>query len=166
PGSCDGNQCSASEAGEYTVTVTYLGSEATATLNVVDLDLGTGDVEVFLQWTGPADMDLWVTDPDGCQVKWSRTSCPSGGTLQVDVVPACNSSITDIHVEQIYWPEGGASAGNYVATADAYGLCSFTTSWTMTIYVNGSLAYQINGTHTTNEDGQNVSQGFTVPGPA
>ena len=166
PGSCDGNQCDGPEEGVYTVTVTYLGSEATATLNVVDLDLGTGDVEVFLQWTGPADMDLHVVDPEPCEVYYNnRTGCESGGILQVDVIPPCNSATTDIHVEQIYWPEGGAPAGNYSATVDRWSVCPLsTTSWAMTIYVNGSLAYEINGTHTSNEDSQNVSQGFTVPG--
>jgi hypothetical protein len=163
PGSCTGNQCSSSTDGVYTVTVSYLGSEDTATLNVFDVVFGSGDVEVFLQWTGPADLDLWVTDPDDCVTYYGFEGCESGGDLVVDQIPGCGSSTTAIHVEQVFWPDGEAPSGNYVARAHAYYLCdpSFTTNWTMTIYVNGSLAHQVNGTFTSDDDFQ--ERVFTVP---
>ena len=163
PGSCDGNQCSASEEGQYTVTVLYNDTQDTATLNVVSIELGSGDVEVYLQWTGPADMDLHVWDPFGCHVYYGNpTGCESGGILQTDVIPECPSESTEIHVEQIYWPEGGAPEGDYIARADVFNLCNFNTPWTMTIYVNGSLAHEVSGTFTSDTF---QDQNFTVPTP-
>ncbi|HSM02546.1 MAG TPA: FecR domain-containing protein [Acidimicrobiia bacterium] len=162
PAACVGNLCSALETGLFTVTVLYNDTTDEATLNVVDIELGSGDVEVFLQWTGPADLDLHVEDPFECVVFYANTSCESGGVLQVDIIPGCSSSTTAIHVEQIFWPEGGAPAGAYRARADAWDVCGLSISWTMTIYVNGSLVHEVSGTFTSNTDLQD--QNFTVPG--
>ena len=70
--------------------------------------LGTGDVQVTLQWAGGVDLDLHVIDPEGSEISFSSRSSPSGGQLDQDALSDCSGC-----VENIFWPPGGAPSGEY-----------------------------------------------------
>ena len=70
--------------------------------------LGTGDVQVTLQWSGGVDLDLHVIDPTGVEISYSAPSSPSGGMLDQDAQADCTGC-----VENIFWPTGGAPPGDY-----------------------------------------------------
>jgi len=77
--------------------------------------LGTGDVQVTLIWSSRADLDLAVTDPNGDQVYYGNPTVASGGTLDRDANFPCNTDDSSPAVENVFWPEGGAPTGGYVA---------------------------------------------------
>ena len=70
--------------------------------------LGTGDVQVTLQWGGGVDLDLHVIDPEGTEISFSSRTSPSGGQLDQDALSDCSGC-----VENIFWPPGGAPSGEY-----------------------------------------------------
>ncbi len=70
--------------------------------------LGTGDVQVTLQWAGGVDLDLHVIDPEGTEISFSSRTSPSGGQLDQDALSDCSGC-----VENIFWPPGGAPSGEY-----------------------------------------------------
>jgi hypothetical protein len=70
--------------------------------------LGTGDVQVTLQWAGGVDLDLHVIDPAGDEINYSSRTSPSGGQLDQDAQSECSGC-----VENIFWPSGGAPPGEY-----------------------------------------------------
>lgn len=71
----------------------------------------TGEISFRLTWTGRADVDLYVTSPLDERVYFLRPSSESGGLLDVD----CNYGDNDCPapMENIFWPRGGAPAGEY-----------------------------------------------------
>lgn len=83
-----------------------------APLEEVDgIELGTGDVQATLIWETGDDMDLHVVDPDGFEIYFADEESPSGGELDVDVIPGCGDDGTQ--VENTHWPEGEAPEGEY-----------------------------------------------------
>src|SRR5581483_1257465 len=46
--------------------------------------LGTGAVQVTLQWSSAADLDLHVVDPTGTEISYQQRNASSGGSLDVD----------------------------------------------------------------------------------
>ncbi|WES65097.1 hypothetical protein P0L94_03255 [Microbacter sp. GSS18] len=81
--------------------------------------LGTGDVQVTLEWTSPADLDLHVIDPSGEHISFENLSSASGGELDVD---ACFEGCAGPgqHVENVYWPDGEAPDGEYEVVVHHY----------------------------------------------
>lgn len=99
--------------------------------------LGTGDVQVTLTWTGDVDLDLHVIDPSGTEIYFASPTSPSGGQLDVDYIPTAGDSGT--HVENIYWPTGGAPAGSYQALVEGLGgYNDSSANFTMDVIVNGA----------------------------
>jgi uncharacterized protein DUF2510 len=124
-----------------------------------DLDLGTGDVQVTLLWSGDSDMDLHVIDPAGEEIWFSSTSSSSGGELDYDVIPDCGFG--GANAENVFWPVDGAPAGPYRASVVFYDDCgSTTTSVQMTISVNGQLVSSTSFTLSTG--GQSAWVDFAV----
>jgi hypothetical protein len=164
-GTCDGNLCSATTLGDHVVTGSVGESITdTAELTVEQAGLGVGDVEVFLRWTGDADIDLHVTDPGGVTVYFGNTDPVTGGHLDSDIVPGCNPDTPDeVHTEHVYWDEGEAPEGIYTARAHVFTYCGVIVPYSMTIVVNGAVAYVIDGTFTA--DDEERSQAFPVPTP-
>ena len=134
-----------------------------APLHVVAL--GTGDVQVRLTWTGPADLDIHVVDPEFCEIYYGQTECEgSGGQLDQDDIPPCPGDASAVWTENIFFPQGAAPEGDYTATARAYNACDVSTDWTMTIWVDGVMVYEIQGSF--DADDQFQEQAFSVPTPA
>jgi hypothetical protein len=97
--------------GEETTTTTAEGTTTTVIL-------GTGDVQVTLEWDSDADLDLSVADPTGTVIDFGNQGpTETGGELDVDSNVGCEN---DGSVENIFWPPGQAPVGDYVATVTGY----------------------------------------------
>jgi hypothetical protein len=86
--------------------------------------VGSGDVQINLHWDTTADLDLWVEDPFGNRVWYADTQPSSGGQLDLDSYPACNTEgDRGRGNENVYWPIGGASRGSYSVYVVMYADC-------------------------------------------
>jgi hypothetical protein len=114
-----------------------------------NVNLGTGDVQVTLLWTSSDDLDLHVTDPTGYELYYGNarapSTSPSGGQLDHDEIPGC-STASATHVENIYWPRGGAPAGAYQAFVKNFHSCGAPASFELRITVRGRVVYDQTGT--------------------
>ena len=103
--------------------------------------LGTGDVQVTLSWFTGEDLDLHVIDPNGDEVSFSNPSVPSGGQLDQDDTAGCESPGS--HVENVFWPSGGAPAGQYEVFVVSFRGCGTGGNFTLDIRVGGELVDSI-----------------------
>jgi len=62
-----------------------------------------GSPRFNLTWSGSADLDLYVTDPNGETISYLATSSNSGGVLDVD----CTGNCPGGNSENITWENGG-----------------------------------------------------------
>ena len=93
---------------------------------------GNGDVQVSIQWSGSADVDLHVREPSGETVFYGNTESASGGQLDLDSNPTCDHDGTN--AEQVSWSQDEAPSGAYRARVHVYDTCdSGPTSGTLTI---------------------------------
>jgi len=142
--------------GPYTLLVSWLNRPTptpTPTLTpspppstATPISLGEGDVQVTLRWFDTsADLDLYVTDPSGFTINFSSSRSPSGGQLDVDVIP-CNRSIE--RVENVFWPSGGAPRGTYAVGLHYHPSCRDLgeTRYEITVSVVGRAPQVFSGT--------------------
>ena len=108
------------------------------------VDIGTGDVQVTLLWTGGEDLDLYVVDPTGEQISWQNPASASGGRLDRDEVPACGDTTTS--VENIFWPVSSAPPGSYEAWFEVFRSCAEPSTFRLEIRVDGVLVDEVSGT--------------------
>lgn len=107
-------------------------------------DLGGGDVQVTLTWVGDADLDLYVTDPEGTEIYYGNRTSPSGGELDVDTIPSGGD--TGPHVENVFWPSGSAPSGQYSARVESFGSASGQPAeFSLQVQVRGELVQVIDG---------------------
>ncbi|GEM_PF-2219539 len=99
--------------------------------------VNSGELQVSLSWNTSADMDLYVTEPDGTRIFWGATESESGGTLDLDGNAACETA--DERNENIYWPQGSASSGEYIVEVVQFDPCEAAsgTDWRVTVLENG-----------------------------
>ncbi len=111
------------------------------------LTLGTGDVQVTLLWSGDSDEDIHVVDPAGEEISFQHSTSASGGTLDHDEIPGCGTARTT-HVENIFWPPGGAPNGGYQAFVVNYGACpnSPPATYELRVTVGGRVVSDTTGT--------------------
>ncbi len=127
------------------------------------LDLGTGDVQVTLTWDTHTDVDLHVVDPTGEEIYYGHSESASGGELDHDSNAGC--SIDGLNTENVYWPEGGAPAGEYVVRVDYYSACSVAdpTNYTVVVALHHEDYTTYNGTFLPEDaDGGGAGSGVTV----
>jgi hypothetical protein len=138
-GTCEANACSATGLGDHTVTGSFGGFSDTATLTV-----GLGAVEIVLEWSGSADLDLWVTDPNGETVRYD-TDASTGGHLDDDANKDCEVAAPP-PPETISWPSGSAPLGEYTITVDYWTECGAgAVDFTVTATVNGEVVFSDSG---------------------
>ena len=120
--------------------------------------LGSGDVQVTLRWPSDADLDLVVIDPLGQEASRSSTT-PEGGQLDVDSNIGCDN---DGSVENVFWPEGAAPAGEYTVVVEGFTVdgcgggdyeISVRVSGQPPITFTGSVAEDGESTHTFTVEG-------------
>jgi uncharacterized protein YfaP (DUF2135 family) len=108
--------------------------------------LGTGDVQATLRWTGDADLDLHVIDPEGVEIYFDNAGSPSGGTLDVDMVPTCGATDSS-NVENVFWPEGESIPGVYQAFVVHYeGSCGQPGTFELELKIDGEVVARDSGT--------------------
>ncbi|MBR58505.1 MAG: hypothetical protein CMH54_10850 [Myxococcales bacterium] len=82
--------------------------------------VGSGDIQVSVQWDTDTDLDLHVIEPGGCELYYgNKTGC--AGFLDLDSNPAC--FIDGINNENVYWELGAAPLGDYQVKVDFYSDC-------------------------------------------
>ncbi len=130
--------------GNFTLTVsgTPIGTSAdTASTVPVFPDLPAGSVEVSLQWSTNADLQLLVRDPVGESVFDDRPQIASGGTLAAN--GNVNCQIADgSPVSYIYWPAGQQpDAGPYEIEVQYQNTCNDTrpVAFTLNVVANGQV---------------------------
>ena len=106
------------------------GPYAEQTMSVINV--GTGDVQISVAWTGASDVDLHVFDPSGEEIFYGNKTAASGGTLDLDSNPACD--IDNKNNENIVFPTGAAPSGEYRVVVDYYDDCDVARSdWVVTV---------------------------------
>ena len=116
--------------------------------------VGTGDVEVALNWTVANDLDLHVIDPQGTEVYFGNPFDSTGKVelLDLDSNPAC--TIDNIDAEHIVWPKGGAPHGTYTVIVDNFENCqNVAASFTVTVQVAGKPAQTFVGSFAATDPG-------------
>lgn len=56
------------------------------TIRTRALEVGTGTLQVSLTWNTTADLDLWLTEPNGNRIWYANPVSASGGELDYDNV--------------------------------------------------------------------------------
>lgn len=109
-----------------------------------DVIIGSGDVQVTLIWNGSGeDLDLHVIDPAGEEIAYFSSSSTSGGELDRDVIPGCAEA--GPHVENVFWPQGGAPSGQYEAWVDVFSSCDTPSTFRLEVSVGGQIVDTITG---------------------
>jgi hypothetical protein len=109
----------------------------------VDIDFeviqsGTGDVKVTLAFDQDTDLDLHVIEPGGTRIYHGQRLAASGGQLDLDSNPAC--SIDGTNIENVFWPQGDAPAGEYIVELQYYEACvSETVNYIVTISIGDDV---------------------------
>lgn len=132
-----------------------------STMHVTPTQVGTGDVQVSVTWTGPSDVDLHVVDPAGEELYWSNPVSVSNGTLDLDSNAGC--SIDNINNENVTWPTGMAPSGSYKVRVDYYSACGLaSTDYVVTVQVRGQAARTYTGRFTGSGDTGGMGSGIDI----
>lgn len=107
----------------------------------VNTDAGaSGQLQVSLNWSAPADLDLHLETPEGEDIYYGASTSESGGDLDLDSNAACDLDRVDN--ENIAWPEGSTPAsGAYVIRVDYWSACGVTepVPFVVTLNVRGRV---------------------------
>ncbi len=105
--------------GDYYILATRAGLLNGTTTGDYDLvftvgqiALQPGAVTATLEWSGEADLNLFVRAPTGRIVSWAVPRIPSGGALQIDSNTNCETPSAQ-PVEHIFWPPDALLEGTY-----------------------------------------------------
>jgi hypothetical protein len=142
-----------------TSTVTSVPPQAGALTVPPGLTLGTGDVQVTLLWADGNDLDLHVIDPSGAEIYFSNPKSPTGGTLDHDDTAGCAS--TGTHVENVFWPTGGAPPGRYRVFVKNYTSCGAPSRYALRATAKGQVAISSSGTVGPHEGDQTPVSEFS-----
>jgi hypothetical protein len=123
------------------------------------LSLGTGDVQVTLVWADGNDLDLHVIDPSGVEIYFSNPRSPTGGTLDHDDTAGCNS--TGTHVENVFWPRGGAPPGRYRVFVKNYSSCGTPSRYSLRATTTRGVSISNTGTVGAHEGDQTSVSEFS-----
>ncbi len=112
--------------------------------------LGTGPIQITLNWNTTDDLDLYVTDPGQQTVFFNNRVIPSGGQLDVDANADC-VRVTTNPVENVFWTST-PPAGGYLIQVVLFRRCSQSTApipFTVTVRKSGAIARSFSGTATS-----------------
>ena len=124
-----------------------IGTYEASTLDIIEV--GSGDVQVSVSWTGASDVDLHVVDPDGEEIFYGNTASASGGTLDLDSNAGC--AIDNVNNENITWAT--APSGTYIVRLDYWSSCGVTQSdYVVTIQRQGQQPQTFTGSFTGTGD--------------
>ncbi len=88
------------------------------------IEVGSDDIQINLNWDTVADLNLHVTDPNDEEIYYGEMTSASGGELDLDSYRACPIyGETGRGNENVFWPAGGASAGEYLIEVHLWSDC-------------------------------------------
>jgi len=70
------------------------------------------DIAIRIEWSGAADLDLYVNEPGGTELSRHTTQSPTGAVYSGD----CNATpqtMCAAPMEMVYWPKHNAASGTY-----------------------------------------------------
>jgi hypothetical protein len=135
------------------------GEYATQTFSVTEV--GTGDVQVSVSWTGASDVDLHVVDPNGEEIYYGHRTSPEGGELDLDSNAGC--SIDNVNNENIVYPTGEAVRGEYIVRVDYWSGCDAERSdYVVTVRVKGREPQTFSGSFTGAGDQGGAGSGVEI----
>ena len=118
------------------------GDVAEAAIRLITV--GTGDVQVSAAWNSPADVDLYVVDPNGEEIFYGHRDAASGGTLDLDSNAGCGGE--DKRAENIVWPIRSGVHGTYTVRINYWASCNAaSTNWVVTVRTRTSGARTYTG---------------------
>jgi uncharacterized protein YfaP (DUF2135 family) len=79
-------------------------------------------VKVTLSFERVHDLDLHVIEPTGDEIFYQQPASASGGRLDLDSGAHCEPGASTS--ENVFWPAGGAPAGQYRVSVQNYQQCS------------------------------------------
>jgi hypothetical protein len=130
----------------------------------------TGVIQVKLSWDTEADLDLWVTEPNGNVIYYFNGGPSStGGELDRDDNFPCGTA-TDFlgGVENIVWPDGTTpDAGEYLVRVRRGASCvpeGTVTTYLAEVFVDGVLVTSTGGTTTAPDPMDIASISFQYTG--
>ncbi|MBV8559987.1 MAG: hypothetical protein JO050_04400 [Acidimicrobiia bacterium] len=124
------------------------------------LTLGTGDVQVTLLWADGNDLDLHVIDPSGTEIYFANPKSPTGGTLDHDDTAGC--ATTGTHVENVFWPVGGAPSGRYRVFVQNYTSCGAPSRYMLEARAKGQVTIASTGTVGALDGDQSAVSEFSI----
>jgi uncharacterized protein YfaP (DUF2135 family) len=107
--------------------------------------LPAGSVQVSLQWSSNADIQLLVREPSGDSIYDDRTTSNSGGILAANGNVNCVPAASGTPISYIYWPEGRLpSPGAYEIQVWYQNNCNDTrpVTFNLTVTAGGNLIAQ------------------------
>ncbi|MCE2470518.1 MAG: pre-peptidase C-terminal domain-containing protein [Anaerolineae bacterium] len=124
------------------ITTVESAAPSVAAAEVPDqLLLGAG-IEVSLSWTGAADLDLEVRDPEGRTLFWNSRTTDNGGSFGFDANGLC-AVISESPEEAATWQPGFLPTGSYeiiVYYEQACDPLTATVPFSVDVEVNGVLS--------------------------
>lgn len=129
------------------VTATATGTQ-TSNIQVPVFDnVPRGSVEVSLQWSTSADIQLLVRDPQGNPIYDGQPTSSIGGAIASTGNDSCVLATDGAPLTYIYWPEGRLpTAGPYEIEVLYQNNCNDTTpvQFVLTVVANGQVILQQN----------------------
>ena len=125
--------------------------------------VGTGELQVSVNWDQPVDMDLVLQEPDETVIFFGNEVSPSGGMLDLDSNPGC--FIDGVNNENITYDGASPPSGTYLVFVVLFSACDVLEpiNFVVTVRANGSVQI-FNGTLTAADESQaiDITQ-FTIP---
>ncbi|MCS6798328.1 MAG: hypothetical protein NZ898_07335 [Myxococcota bacterium] len=102
----------------------------------------SGAIQITLAWGSGADLDLYVTDPNGETLSYMNRQVSSGGYLDHDARGNCNPSQANNRIENVYWNSPQPPRGTYRVEVHYWGECNSgagVTPLTLSVAVGGRV---------------------------
>lgn len=121
------------------------------------IEVGSGDIQINLNWDTVADLDLHVTDPSGFEIFFGAMNSPSGGELDLDSYAACPYyGERGRGNENVFWPIGEAPSGEYLIEVNLFRDCEtfaaqFDTHYRVTLILDRSDVWMYEGVFSREE---------------
>lgn len=124
----------------------------------------SGNIQITLAWDGPADLDMYVTDPAGETISYQHARSASGGHLDHDARGQCRANQANNNIENVYWGVPNPASGTYQVALHFWGDCNSGVSSadaTISISVGGRVigAYR----YTIGAGQRDTVATFTIP---
>jgi uncharacterized protein YfaP (DUF2135 family) len=114
----------------------------------------SGNIQITLHWNSGADIDMYVSDPQGETINYAHPRSASGGHLDHDARGACRGDQENNTIENVYWDQQQPGAGTYQVDLHYWGECNSgagPTATTLSIAVGGQMVGSYNYTLSPNE---------------